>query len=62
MIDREVLTVAEAAEWLQISKNKLYELIARGELPCFRVGRAIRIFKDELIAFLRRLQRGQSDE
>ena len=62
MIDREILTVAEAAEFLQISPNKLYELIRRGKLPHFRVGRGIRIFKDELIAFLRRLQAGQSGE
>ena len=51
--DREVLTVSEAAEWLQISKNKVYELVNRGELPSFRIGRAIRIFKDELVDFLR---------
>ena len=62
MNDREVLTVAEAAQWLQISKNTVYELIRRGKLPHFRVGRGIRIFKDELIAFLRRLQAGQSGE
>ena len=62
MNDREVLTVAQAAQWLQISKNTVYELIRRGKLPHFRVGRGIRIFKDELIAFLRRLQAGQSGE
>ena len=62
MIDREILTVAEAAEWMQISRNKTYDLIHRGELPCFRVGRVIRIFRDDLIAFLKRMQAGQSSE
>ena len=62
MNDREVLTVADAAQWMQISKNKVYDLVARGELPCFRVGRVIRIFRDELIACLRRLQTDQRDE
>lgn len=34
-----VLSVAEAATALGVSDDLIYELAARGELPCLRVGR-----------------------
>lgn len=34
-----VLSVAEAAEVLGVSDDLIYELTARGELPCLRLGR-----------------------
>lgn len=39
MTDRLVLSVAEAAEALGVSDDLVYELTARGELPCLRFGR-----------------------
>lgn len=35
----EVLSVAEAAEALGVSDDLIYELTARAELPCLRLGR-----------------------
>ncbi|WP_026883043.1 helix-turn-helix transcriptional regulator [Clostridium akagii] len=37
------LTTQEVAQILNISKNTVYELIKRGELPSYRVGRKVRI-------------------
>lgn len=37
------LTTQEVAQLLNISKNTVYELIKRGELPSYRVGRKVRI-------------------
>ena len=34
-----MLTVREAAELLGVSDELLYELTARGEIPCLRLGR-----------------------
>ena len=34
-----VLSIAEAAEVLGVSDDLIYELTARGELPCVRLGR-----------------------
>ncbi len=39
----ELLTVEEAARFLRISRNLAYDLVARHELPCVRLGRVIRI-------------------
>jgi excisionase family DNA binding protein len=37
--DAVVLSVAEAADVLGISDDLVYELVARGELPCLHLGR-----------------------
>lgn len=43
MEEKILLTVNEAAIRLSLGKSKLYELIARGEIPVVRIGRATRI-------------------
>jgi excisionase family DNA binding protein len=40
---RLLLRIPEAAETLGIGRTKIYELIATGELPTVRFGRAVRI-------------------
>jgi excisionase family DNA binding protein len=39
MPNKPVLSIAEAAEVLGVSDDLIYELTARGELPCLRLGR-----------------------
>ena len=39
--ERLVVSVPEAARLLGISRTHAYEMIARGELPCIRLGRRI---------------------
>ncbi len=39
----KLLTVIEAARELGISRSKVYELLADGELPSVRIGRTRRI-------------------
>ena len=48
-----LLTVPEAAKMLRIGRNLAYELVARGELPAVRLGRAIRIPRDVLHDWVR---------
>ena len=40
---KALLTIEEAARALSIRPAQLYELMARGELPVVRIGRAVRI-------------------
>ncbi len=49
---RPPLTPEEAAKILKISKYTLYELIKRGEIPSWRIGRKIRIDYDSLMHYL----------
>ena len=36
-------SIAEAAEYLSLSRNKLYQLINSGDVPSKRFGRSVRI-------------------
>ena len=42
------LTPLEVAEILKITKNTVYELIKRGELPAYKVGKKLRIDKEDI--------------
>lgn len=45
------LTPKEVADILKIAKNTVYELIKRGELPAYRVGRKIRVEMKDVEAY-----------
>lgn len=47
-----VLTVEEAARFLRVGKNHLYNEIGRGRIPHRRVGRVIRLSRSALVLWL----------
>ena len=49
----DVLTVQQTAELLAVCKNTVYKLIRGKELPCRRIGSAIRIRKNDVMEFMR---------
>lgn len=55
-------TVKEAAEILQLTDDKVYDLIHTGRLPFVRVGRQFRIGKLRLWAFINGLEDAESIE
>ena len=50
--DREVLTVAECASFLRISRASAYEAVRKGEIPSFKIGRSIRVSRSALLAWI----------
>lgn len=44
----DVLTVDEAAEYLRIGRNQLYDAIGRDEIPHVRIGKTIRLSRRAL--------------
>ncbi|MEV7011926.1 helix-turn-helix domain-containing protein [Streptosporangium sp. NPDC051022] len=50
--DRATMTVTEAAEVLGVHRDAAYDAVHRGDIPSFRVGRAIRIPTAKLAALL----------
>jgi putative molybdopterin biosynthesis protein len=46
----ELLTPEEAREYLRVSKNTIYDLLRRGEIPSVRYGRLIRVPKSAIAA------------
>lgn len=47
-----LLTIQEAAQYLRLSRAKVYGMAATGELPAVRMGRSVRIRRDRLDAWL----------
>ena len=43
-----LLTAKQAAECLALSPRKLWSLTAGGDVPCVRIGRALRYSRDDL--------------
>jgi len=46
------MTVVQVAEFLQVNKLTVYRYIRTGELPAVRLGRGLRIMRDDLDRFL----------
>ena len=56
----EILTPREVADYLKISKSKVYYLIRRGEIPYIRIQRNVRVKLSDLLAWLEKNQFGCS--
>ena len=49
----DVLTVQQTAELLSVCKNMIYKLIRDNDLPCRRIGSAIRIRKNDVLNYMK---------
>jgi len=48
----ELLTVSDVASWLGIHKMTVYRLCWRGRLPHTRIGRTVRVRRDDVRALI----------
>ncbi len=56
-----LLTIAEVARTLHVSRSLIYWLIGGGELPTVRIGRALRFRSEDVQAYIRRRTEALSD-
>ena len=54
----EILTLAEVAEYLKISKKTAYKMARAGDLPAFKAGKHWRVPQAELGAWIARRSLG----
>lgn len=59
-MDNDLLSAQEVADLLKISRNTVYELIKRGELHSSKVGKQVRVDKQEVGAYLSRTKTSDS--
>ncbi len=52
--DVHLLTVAEVAEILRLSRMTVYRMVNSGVLPALKVGRSVRIPEESVDEYLRR--------
>lgn len=54
LADVNLLTVAEVAAAMRVSKMTVYRLVHSGELPALRVGKSFRVRQDAVNEYLRK--------
>ena len=52
VLDRQLLTVAEVAEYLRVSEMTVYRLISSRDIGATKIGRCWRVPADDLMAYL----------
>jgi excisionase family DNA binding protein len=57
MTEPQVMTVDQVAEYLQVSKRKVYDLAAAGDIPAAKVGDQWRFYRPEIDRWLTSLSR-----
>jgi len=57
-MERMLLKPVEVAEMLGIAKSRIYEMLAKGELPSLRIGRSVRVPVNALQKWIEARQRG----
>lgn len=60
VIEKEVLTVSQVADYLQLSEMTTYKLVQEGKIPAFKIGRSWRVKKGDLEELIERLKKGES--
>jgi excisionase family DNA binding protein len=50
--DDTIMTIPEVANYLKVSKAKMYYLVSRKQIPHIRLGRNVRIRKADLLKWL----------
>ena len=48
----KIYTVPQVAEYLQISRSKMYDWVKKGKIPHVRIGRNVRIRESDLQAWI----------
>jgi excisionase family DNA binding protein len=56
---KEIMTVSQVAEYLQLSEMTTYKLVQEGKIPGFKIGRHWRVKKDDLNELIERLKKGE---
>lgn len=51
-----LLRVSEVAEELNVARSTAYQLVATGQLPAVRVGRAVRVSRSTLLEWITRAE------
>ena len=60
MSNSRSLSTQEVAELLHVSRSTIYDLIRRGELHSYRIGRKVRFTQDDVDAYIARARHEQS--
>ena len=56
-----ILTVPETAEYLKLSRSKVYNLVQKNRIPHIKIGKNVRIRREDLLVWLDKKAQPSSD-
>ncbi len=59
LMEKEIMTISQVAEYLQLSEMTTYKLVQEGKIPGFKIGRHWRIKRDDLHELIERLKNSE---
>lgn len=59
LMEKEIMTISQVAEYLQLSEMTTYKLVQEGKLPGFKIGRHWRVKRSDLDDFIEELKKGK---
>ncbi|MEA0565963.1 helix-turn-helix transcriptional regulator [Lysinibacillus irui] len=62
MLQEQSYTIEEVAQLLKVSKLTVYDLVKKGDLPVFRVGRQMRVDRMDLQAYIQKRKTGTTQK
>lgn len=57
--EKEIMTIRQVAEFLQISEVTTYRLVQADKIPAFKIGHSWQVKKDDLNEFIEKQKRGE---
>ncbi|MGM4982423.1 helix-turn-helix domain-containing protein [Rhizobium sp. 11_C7_N12_5] len=60
-MDDDIITIREVAEYLRLKEKTAYALVAKGEIPGFKVGGSWRFRRSELEKWIVRREGNEAD-
>ena len=61
----KIMTITDLSEKLQLSRSTIYKKSEKGEIPCFKLGTALRFMEEEINDYIKKTiydQRNQNDK
>ncbi len=58
-MESDIITIKEVAEYLKIKEKTVYDLVAKGKIPGFKVGGAWRFDKADIGTWIEKQKQGQ---
>jgi excisionase family DNA binding protein len=52
--DREIMTIEQVADYLQLNYYTVYRKVVAGEIPASKLGRTWRIMRKDVVKYLQR--------
>ena len=60
--DNELLTIEQAADFLSLTKQTIYSLVSRGEIPSMKRSKRLYFSREDLISYVKKGRRKTNDE